>query len=102
MVVWGDHSSILAHGVLLYTVKVIYSKSIFYTDEEMLEFGVGMNVQSIVEQPQIYIFAHTGDSIAEKLAYVPIRREDVLRLRIPMYFGNVEVQDVMRFFIGMN
>ena len=101
LIVWGDHSSILSHGVLLYTVKAIYSTTIFYTDDEMLKnFGVVMDVQSVVEQPQIYIFAHCSDSIAEKLSYIPICREDVLKLRMPMHFGDVVVEDVMRFFIG--
>ena len=63
-------------------------------------FGVVMDVQSVVEQPQIYIFAHCSDSIAEKLSYIPIRHEDVLKLRMPMHFGDVVVEDVMRFFIG--
>ena len=100
--VWGDHSSLLANGVLIYTVKVIFSTKIFYTDEEMLQkFGVTINVQSVVEQPQIYIFSHCADTIAEKLSLITLRREDILKLRIPMYFGNIQVHDIMRFFIGM-
>eukprot|EP00111_Clytia_hemisphaerica_P011260 TCONS_00032984-protein len=28
------------------------------------------------------------------------RREDILKLKLPMFFGRIEVQDLMRFFIG--
>ena len=67
----------------------------------MLElFNIKINVQSAVEQPQIYIFAHCADTIADKLAYVELRREDILSLRIPISVDNIEITDIMRFFQG--
>ena len=46
----GDHSSLLNSGVLLYTVKVIFSDCLFFTaDEEMLKSELEENVQGVVE-----------------------------------------------------
>ena len=88
-------------GYLLYTVKVIFSKDVFYTDEEMWnKFQKKINVQSVVEQPEIYIVAQCQDSIAEKLSYVSNRREDALDLAQPIFIGNVKINDKLRFFIG--
>ena len=97
----GDHSSILSSGYLLYTVKVIYSKDIFYTDDEMFAmFNKKINVQSVVEQPQIYIVAQCDDSIEEKLAYVPVRGEDMAELAQTITVDNIKIDDEMRYFIG--
>lgn len=58
---------------MLYTVKVIYSEAIFYTDDEYYKkSGKKLNVQSVVEQPEIYIMAKCADTIAEKLSYVKV------------------------------
>jgi len=59
-----------------------------------------MNAQSLVEQPHIYIFAHCGDSIAEKLSYISLRREDILQLKTPLTVDDVLLCDTMRFFQG--
>ena len=59
-----------------------------------------INVQSVVEQPEIYIVAQCQDSIAEKLSYVSNRREDALDLAQPISIGDVKINDELRFFIG--
>ena len=101
-VVWGDHSSILNSGYMLYTAKVIFSETIFYTDEEyFVKFGRKLNIQSVVEQPEIYIVAKCADTIAEKLAYIDVRREDLKEMEVPLVINNVVLEDTMRFFQGM-
>ena len=37
-----------------------------------------IDVQSLVERPEIYILASCDDKIAEKLTYVEARKEDLL------------------------
>ena len=64
------------------------------------KFQKKINVQSVVEQPEIYIVAQCQDSIAEKLSYVSNRREDALDLAQPISIGNVKINDKLRFFIG--
>ena len=102
-ITWGDHSSLLSAGVLVYTVKVIYCKKTFYTDDEMLQSqGKVIDVQSVVEEPQIYIFAHCADTISEKLSYITYRREDILLMKEVVKIGDVELEDTMMFFQGIH
>ena len=101
MLTWGDHTSMLSSGYLLYTVKVIYSEDIFYTDQEMLEmFSKTVNVQSLVEQPEIFIVGQCKDTIEEKLTYVESRVEGYEEMAEPLILGKIVVNDVMRFFTG--
>ena len=75
---WADHSSVLNSGNLLITLRVCYSDKLFYTDEEMLtRTGKVIDVQELVESPEIYILGHTDDSLAEKLSYSETRVEDI-------------------------
>jgi len=101
------------------------SKRILFTDDEVFKIsGKNVNVQSLVEQPFIYIFtqcsdsiaeklsyvslrredifAQCSDSIAEKLSYVSLRREDILEMPLPLSVNNVLLKDRMRFFKGKN
>ena len=95
-VVWGDHSSLLSNGFIVYTVKVLYTDKVFLTDEEYhLKTGKKVDVQSKVEQPEIYLFAHCHDSIDEKLSLIEVRREDVLEMRHPMQIDQITL---FRFF----
>ena len=101
LLTWGDHTSMLSSGYLLYTVKVIYSDDIFYTDKEMREiFGKSIDVQSKVEQPEIFIVGQCKDNTEEKLTYVESRLEGMEKMAEPLKIGDVVVKDNMRFFIG--
>ena len=60
-----------------------------------------VDVQSLVERPEIYILASCDDIIAEKLSYVEARREDLLDLSTPITLGEVKIFDTMRFFQGI-
>ena len=82
------------------TVGVIYNKAIYYTDEEFFAVsGNQINVQELVEVPEIYILGHTRDFLAEKLTYTETRMEDILNLH-ELKIDQYSVQDCMRFFIG--
>lgn len=101
LAIWGDHASILNSGYLLYTVKVIYSTDIFFTDEEMTsKINKKLNVQSLVEQPEIYIVAQCNDNIVEKLSYVAERRDDASTLDTPIEIEQIKINDKLRFFTG--
>ena len=101
-VLWADHSSILSAGFLFFTTKVIYSSDIFYTNDEFEQItGKKLDVQSVVEQPEIYIVAQCHDSIAEKLSYSETRREDLLSMGEIMRIGDISIKDKMRFFQGI-
>ena len=101
LLLWADHSSILNHGHLLFTTRVMYTPEYFYTSEEMLRlFGKSVDVQKIVESPSIYIFGNCSDSLAEKLSYTDTRLDDVDKLKIPLEIEGKTVHDTLRLFIG--
>ena len=63
LMVWGDNSTLLNHGHLLLTVNSIYDEAVYYTNEEMIAKGKGdIDVQSLVERPQVYILGRCGSS----------------------------------------
>ncbi len=82
---------------MLYTTKVIYHKSIFFTDDEL-----GKDVQSRAEEPWIYILANCADTIAEKLSFVDVRRDDAKEMKAPLEIGNKIIHDKLRFFTGID
>ena len=74
LLVWADHASVLNTGHLLFTIRVIFTPKVFYTDSEMLaSTGIVHDVQEIVETPAIYILGQTTDSLSEKLSYTETR-----------------------------
>ena len=100
LLVWADHASVLNTGHLLFTIRVIFTPKVFYTDSEMLaSTGIVHGVQEIVETPAIYILGQTTDFLSEKLSYTETRLEDIKNLTPLMIDGNT-VTDEMRFFLG--
>ena len=101
LLMWADHAIILNNGYFIFSIKPIYSKTLYYSDKEMEELtSRKMDVQQIVEQPNVYMFARAQDSISEKLGYTQARLDDVLELRSPTVAGNQTVSDILRFFHG--
>ena len=66
----------------------------------LIKFNKKINVQSLVEQPEIYIVAQCNDNIEEKISYVTDRRDDAATLNEPIVVDNSKITDKMRFFIG--
>ena len=63
LLAWGDHSTILSHGYLLYMITSIYDEAIYITNEEAQIRGLRIQeVQACVEKPQIHIIARTAGS----------------------------------------
>ena len=102
LMIWGDNSTILDHGHILYLTQCLYDPAFFYTPEEMKARGFGdVDVAAIVERPHLYILGRCGSKEVEQLAYVDIRQEclDYLPYQVETSDG-VKVNDVMRFFHG--
>ena len=47
---WHDHSEIANHGHLLVVISAIYDPAFYYTNSEMEEKSVFINVESVVVQ----------------------------------------------------
>ena len=96
---WIDHASILSSGHLLLTVKFLYDKRFFLTSNET---AANLDVQAIVEEPQVYIFAKCCDTVADKLTYSETRLEDIKELHLGTKDDSrdVVVQNKLRFSTG--
>lgn len=102
LMVWGDGSTILNHGHLLYLIKCVYDPAFYYTSTEMKAKGCGViDVPALVEKPHIYILGRCSAKEVEQLAYIDTRREclDQLANNLQTSKGT-PVMDVMRFFHG--
>ena len=55
--IWHDHSSIASSGFMLFLVREVYDPAVHITSEEYKERhgGKGVNVQSTIEAPHLYM-----------------------------------------------
>lgn len=65
----------------------------------MKKNGVEVNVQEIVESPELYILGKASDTLGEKLSYTETRVEDVLGMDV-MSINGKTIVDELRFYIG--
>ena len=100
--IWADHSTLMNGGYLLFTVRILYSKKIFLTDEEYFnKYKRVANVQSLVETPTLYILGNARDTLEEKLSYTETRLEDTKQMELPLNINGVKISDTMRIFLGI-
>ena len=105
--IWHDGSVLNNHGHILFCINVLYDSAVFYTSLEYEElFGSAVNVQRMVETPEIYIIARCRNN-DEQLAYVNTRMEDLMDLKngisvddLDDTFNGIILTDVMRLFHG--
>lgn len=102
LMVWADNSTLLNHGYLLLTVNAVYDEALYFTNKEMEDQGKGnVDVQSLVERPQVYILARCGSAEAEQIAYINTRKACLEGLKNKVVTSNgVQITDVMRLFHG--
>ncbi len=97
LIFWSDHSSIMNHGHILLTVNCIYDPAFYLTSAELN----GLDVQELVEKPQIYLLARCRDTIEDQLLYSETRLEDLQQLDIEIFSSHsVPVKDICRMFHG--
>ena len=74
LMIWGDGSTILSHGHLLYLIQCLYDRAFYYSSAEMREKGYGdIDVPALVERPHIYILGRCTAKEVDQLAYVDTR-----------------------------
>ena len=69
---------------MLHTICCIFDPAFYLTDSEMLAKGVKINVQQIVEQPQVYILARSSSSIMDQSMISKPRVKDRSNLSSPI------------------
>lgn len=98
---WHDTSCISNHSHLLIMFFCMYDKAIFYTDQEYFEkTGLKIDVQTTVEQPELYVLARCPSS-DRQIMYSDTRLEDIMKIsRGTTTFGDIVLNDIVRIFKG--
>ncbi len=79
--VWHDHSTVAGHPHLLVLVAGVYDPAFYYTSTEMEElFGKSLDVESVVERPQLHIIGRSGSSLDEQAKFNNCRKECLLEM----------------------
>jgi len=85
------------YGHILLTVNAIYDAAFYITSEELN----GLDVQELVEKPQIYLLARCRDTTEDQLLYSETHLDDIQQLEIDITSShNTPVKDVCRMFHG--
>ena len=98
---WHDGSTVSNHSHLLIAINCLYDPAIHYTDDEYKEkFGKHVNVQSLIEKPEIYIVARCqGDD--HQLLYSECRNQDIKAInKDKIDLSGTKMQDNVRFSWG--
>ena len=104
---WHDGSSITNHGHILFCINILYDPAVFYSSHEYEEkFGFKVNVQALVETPELYIIGRCGNN-DEQLAYIKTRVDCLEDLKKGLNLGEldenyqgIKLFDTLRFFHG--
>ena len=98
---WHDGSSISAHSHLLMMISCLYNQACQLTDTEFKQrHGVDINVQSMVEKPEIYRLARCPSN-NQQILYSEERYEDLIELKSPLKVNvDLNINDPLRVFKG--
>lgn len=107
--IWHDHSSIASSGFMLFLVREMYDPAVHLTSQEYKEKhgGKGIDIQSTIEAPHLYMLGASGAKDSDQLAFVSTRRECLKELQftnvdIPDENTSVMLKEKMRFMNGDN
>ena len=96
LAIWHDHATVLSKGYILITIHTLYDPAVHIEDMEEKA-----SVQTLVEEPQLYMFALNSSSVEDQAAIIPDRVECLQDLDEPVYTSEgVPVNDVMKYFVG--
>ena len=102
LVIWHIHATVLNSGFIMVTVHILYDDAVFWTNEEYhQEHHQNVDIQSQIEQPEIYMLALGSPSIEDQAALLPERVACLHDLSETITASNgVAVTDHLHFFIG--
>ncbi len=99
IVLWNDYSTILGHGYVLFTVKVLYDSAVFKT--ELSKPNGVHNIQSYIEEPEIHILAMSSSTIEHQAALIKDRMECIEEMNETVSSTkNIAISDKLIFFSG--
>jgi hypothetical protein len=101
--IWHDYSGIENRGLMLFLLRELYDPAIHMTSTEFKKKnGLDINVQSVIEEPKLYMMGFSGSSDADQLMCVATTRECLQCLSHPIEIHGATINDTMRFMNGAN
>ena len=98
---WHDHSTILGHGYVLITVRVMYDRAVFKVESELQEHESFYNIQSFIEEPEIHLLAMSSSCTEDQAALIPDRLSCIRELTTIIHTSTgIPITDHLVFFYG--
>ena len=98
---WHDHSTILGHGYVLITVRVMYDQAVFKVESELQEPEPFGSIQSFIEEPEIHLIAMSSSCTEDQAALVQDRLGCIRELGTEIHTSaGITVSDRLMFFYG--
>ena len=98
---WHDHSTILGHGYVLVTVRVLYDRAVFKTESELQGLETFHNLQSFIEEPQIHLLAMSSSCAEDQASLIQDRLNCIRELSTCVCTSkDISVTDRLVFFYG--
>ena len=95
---YGTIITIAGHGHLLVLVSCIYDPAFYYTHEELQTRGITLDVESVVEEPEIHILGRSKSSLRDQCMFSECRVDCLLEMSPISISEDVLVADIMHFF----
>lgn len=100
---WHDHSGIANHGLMLFLLRELYDPAIHLSNKEYkAKNGYDVDVQSLVEEPKLYMMGFSSSTDEDQLMFVPTRNECLQGLSNTVQIDGIQIADKMRFMNGDN
>jgi len=101
LLVWLDNSTVGNHGYLVCLITCLYDPAVFLTSKEYkAKTGQTLNIQKLVETPEVHFIARCGSSDSELLMYSETRLECIQGLKHKTAFNGIEYTDKFRLCHG--
>jgi hypothetical protein len=75
--VWHDHSDISGHSHFLVLASAVYDPAFYLTPTELDNKGISLDIQTVVEEPEIHILARSASSLQAQQMFSQCRKECV-------------------------
>lgn len=89
LAMWHDHGTILGEGYIFITVKVIYDPAAFLTKEEVDPHNPNLNIQGIIEKPEVHMIGLSGFAHMQQALLIQDRVSCLKESHVPIMSSNL-------------
>ena len=99
--IWHDHATLLGHGYVLVTAKILYDTPVFKTNTEIPPTSQVKDIQAFIDKPEVHILAMASSSAENQAGLITDRISCICNQNSKLTCSNgVLVQDRLMFFYG--